>query len=55
MNTIMRGFYSLLIWVSSLELALAKKAPVRNHRNIEALQLDISEYERELVRLDLNL
>lgn len=55
MNAIMRSFYSLLIWASSFELALAMAAPARNHGHVEALQRDISDYERALIRLDLAL
>ena len=55
MKTIMQLFYTALLWATSFELAVAKNAPERNHRNIEALQQDASEYERAITRLELNL
>ena len=55
MKTIMQLFYTALLWATSFELAVAKNAPARNHRNIEALQQDVSEYERALIRLELSI
>lgn len=55
MKTAMRFFYVLLLWATSFELAIAKSAPDRNRRNIEALTSDADEYERQLARLDLSL
>ena len=48
----MRLFYSLLLACTRFELAVAKAAPVRNHKHIAALQSDEAEYERELVQLE---
>lgn len=55
MKAAMQFFYTLLLWLTSFELAIAKNAPERNHDNIEALQQDVSEYERALLRLELGL
>ncbi len=55
MNTLHTLFYSLLLWCTQFELAVAKAAPVRNQRNIEALQRDESDYSRELIRLECGL
>ena len=59
MNRLLRalraGFYTLLLWATSFELSIAKAAPVRNHRNIEALQADESEYQRALIRMEVGL
>jgi len=55
MKTAIRIFYSLLLWATNFELAIAKNAPERNRHNIEALTHDADEYSRELSRLELNL
>lgn len=55
MKSVMQLFYTLLLWATNFELAVAKAAPSRNHRNIEVLQADADEYERAIIRLDLNL
>lgn len=55
MNPLMQVFYTLTLWATRFELAVALAAPQRNHRNIEALQRDESEYERELIQLRLNV
>jgi hypothetical protein len=51
----MKLFYTFLLWATSLELAIAKSAPVRNQRHIEALQKDESDYQAELIQLELNV
>ena len=55
MNAIQRAFYLAVLWATRFELAVAKNAPVRNHGNIAALQNDIAEYERALLRLEFEL
>ena len=55
MKPIMQFFYTLLLWATSFELAIAKNAPERNRRNIEALQSDADEYSRALARMELGL
>ena len=55
MSTLLRTFYSLMLWATRLELALAVAAPVRNYSQIDVLQRDESEYEQELIQLELNL
>lgn len=55
MNALLRVFYVVMLWAVRFELSLAVGAPVRNHRLIDALQRDESEYERALIRLDLAL
>lgn len=55
MKTAMRFFYVLLLWATSFELAIAKSAPERNRRNIEALTNDADEYHRAISRLELGL
>jgi hypothetical protein len=55
MSELKKLFYTLLLWATSFELAIAKKAPHRNHRHIEALQSDESEYQRELIRMEVGL
>lgn len=55
MKAAIRLFYTLLLWATSFELSVAKAAPVRNHRNIEALQADESEYQRALIRMEVGL
>lgn len=55
MKTAMQLFYTLLLWATSFELAIAKSAPERNRRHIEALTNDASEYERAIARLELGL
>lgn len=46
-------FYSLVLWATRFELAVAMNAPERNRQHIAALQRDVSEYERVLIRLEL--
>jgi len=55
LNALRRLFYTALLWATSFELAVAKVAPDRNHRNIDALQRDESEYAIALIRMDLEL
>lgn len=55
MNTLQRAFYLALLWATRFELAVAKSAPERNYQNIAALQRDITEYERALLRLEFEL
>ena len=55
MNALRRGFYLALLWCTSFELAVAKAAPERNRKNIDALQRDESEYERALIRIECGL
>ena len=55
MKAASRLFYTLMLWATRFELSVAKAAPVRNYRNIEALQADESEYQRALIRMELEL
>jgi len=55
MSALLRSFYAFLLWATSFELALAKSAPERNRGHIDALQRDESEYQRELIRLEVGL
>lgn len=51
----MRFFYSVLLWCTRLELALALSAPNRNYPHIQNLKRDESDYERALIHLELNV
>lgn len=51
----MKVFYTLALWMTRLELAIAKAQKVRNYDHIAALQRDEDDYERALSRLTLNL
>lgn len=53
MNGLQQIFYSLILWAVRFELAVAMNAPERNRNHIAALQRDIGEYERVLIRLEL--
>lgn len=55
MNAVTRIFYLLILWCARFELALAMTAPNRNYPHIAALRRDIDEYERSLIRLELNV
>jgi hypothetical protein len=50
----MRLFYATLLWLTRFELAIAKKAPVRNPANIAALKVDEMKWERELRLYEVN-
>lgn len=50
----MRAFYTLLLYLTRLELALAEAAPVRNHANIVRLKADESKWSHELLITELN-
>ena len=59
MNAFELWFYARLIrimaFLKTYALAIAKDAPVRNHRLIEVLNRESDEYQRELTRLELGL
>ncbi len=55
MSALLRAFYSLVLWVVRLELAIALSAPERNRQHIAALQSDESNYESALIRLEFGL
>lgn len=55
MSALLQAFYSVLIWLTRFELAVAMNAPERNRDHIAGLQQDISDYERALIRLELNV
>lgn len=55
MNTIIRTFYTFLLWSTQLELAAALSAPNRNYKHIACLKRDEDEYSRALMRMELGL
>jgi len=55
MNAITRAFYTVLLWATQLELALAMSAPNRNYAHISALKRDEDECKRVLLRWELGL
>jgi hypothetical protein len=48
-------FYRVLLWMTQLEIALARSQPERNYTHLAALQRDESDYQRALTRLTLNI
>ena len=48
-------FYRVLLWMTQLELARAKAAPVRNQAYIETLQREESDYSREVISRSFSL
>ena len=50
----MRRFYSLMLWATQFELAIAKAAPIRNADNIKRLKQDELKWEKELRLWELN-
>ena len=50
----MKLFYTILLYLTQLELAAAEDAPARNHANIKRLKDDESEYEHKLLMAELN-
>jgi len=55
MSTLLQALYTALLWATRIELAVAMNAPERNRQHITGLQQDISEYERALIQLQLNV
>lgn len=55
MSALLRIFYTLLLWSTQLELAMAMSAPNRNYRHIVALKADEDSYSKALMRLELNI
>ena len=55
MSALLQAFYSAMLWATRFELAIAMNAPDRNRNHITGLQQDISEYERALIQLELNV
>ncbi len=49
----MRFFYSAMLWLAELELAIACSTG-RNPANIEALREDVRRWEHDLLMLDIN-
>jgi len=49
----MRLFYSMMLWLAELELAIARSTG-RNPAQIPALKADIERWEHALVMLELN-
>jgi hypothetical protein len=50
----MKLFYTILLHLTSFELWLAKRAPVRNTRYIEQLNRDMNKWRHSLLMLELN-
>jgi hypothetical protein len=50
----MNYFYAFMLYATQFELALAKKAPVRNPNYIEALKADEMKWDKELKLWEVN-
>lgn len=50
----MKYFYAFMLYCTELELAIAKKAPVRNPNYIAALKADQMHWEKELRLWEVN-
>ena len=50
----MKLFYQVILFLTRLELAIARSAPVRNPGNIEALEKDESKWSKELFLWEAN-
>lgn len=55
MSALLRAFYSLMLWATQLELAIALSLPERNHANIARLKASEDDYSRALLRMELGL
>jgi hypothetical protein len=50
----MKTFYSLMLWLTQFEIAIAKAAPIRNADYIRALKHDEMRWEKELRLYEVN-